>query len=99
MIPSQTTQAQASAGEIAALARVIAAEDVKAVFPESSVSSKVADAIAEQTGASAEFELYGDALGAEGSPGDTYLRMMQANADAMVKGFTGGSRTCAIAGL
>ena len=99
VIPSQTTQAQASAGEIAALARVIAAADVKAVFPESSVSSKVGDAIAEQTGASAEFELYGDSLGAEGTPGDTYLRMMQANADAMVKGFTGGSRTCVIAGL
>lgn len=99
VIPSQTTQAQASAGELAALAKVIKTEGVKAVFPESSVNSKVADAIAKQTGASAEYELYGDSLGADGSPGDTYLGMEQANADAMVKGFTGGSGSCSIPGL
>ncbi|MEJ7894653.1 MAG: zinc ABC transporter substrate-binding protein [Solirubrobacteraceae bacterium] len=96
VIPSQTTQAQASAGEIAKLARVIEKEGVKAVFPESSVNSKLAEAIADQTGASAEYELYGDSLGSDGSSGATYLTMEQANADAMVKGFTGGSGSCTI---
>ena len=96
VIPSQTTQAQASAGDIATLARVIKAEGVKAVFPERSVNPKLAQAIAKQTGASAEDTLYGDSLGAEGSTGATYLTMEQANADAMVKGFTGGSRSCTI---
>ena len=99
VIPSQTTQAQASAGDIAKLAEVIKKEDVKAVFPESSVSSKLAAAIARQTGASAEYELYGDSLGVDGSSGATYLTMEQANADAMVKAFTGGSRSCNISGL
>lgn len=99
VIPSQTTQAQASAGDIAKLAEVIKKEDVKAVFPERSVSSKLAAAIARQTGASAEYELYGDSLGVDGSSGATYLTMEQANADAMVKAFTGGSRSCTISGL
>jgi len=99
VIPSQTTQAQASAGEIAKLARVIKAEGVKAVFPESSVNPKLAQAIAKQTGVSAEYELYGDTLGAMDSSGATYLTMEQANADAMVKGFTGGSESCTISGL
>ncbi|MGB7686217.1 MAG: zinc ABC transporter substrate-binding protein [Solirubrobacterales bacterium] len=94
VIPSQTTQAQASAKDLSALAQTIEAENVTAVFPESSVSADVVEAIARQTGASAEYTLYGDTLGPEGSDGDTYLRMEQANADAVVRGFTGGTRGC-----
>ncbi len=99
VIPSQTTQAQPSAGEVAALVRTIEREDVKAVFPESSVSPKLARAIAGQTGASAAYTLYGDSLGEEGSPGATYLGMEQANANALMRGFTGGRRGCGIPGL
>jgi ABC-type Zn uptake system ZnuABC Zn-binding protein ZnuA/ABC-type Mn2+/Zn2+ transport system permease subunit len=94
VIPSQTTQAQASAQDLSELARTIESERVKAVFPESSLSSKVVDAIAGQTGASAEYSLYGDTLGPEGSDGDTYVGMEEANAEAMVRGFTGGERGC-----
>jgi zinc/manganese transport system substrate-binding protein len=94
VIPSQTTQAQASAKDLSELAKTIEAEDVKAVFPESSLSADVVDAIADQTGASAEYTLYGDTLGPAGSAGDTYLRMEEANADAVVRGFTGGNRGC-----
>ena len=99
VIPSQTTQAQPSAGEVAALGTTIEREGVKAVFPESSVSPKLAEAIAKQTGASAEYTLYGDSLGEQGTPGATYVGMEQANADAMVKGFTGGSGSCRIPGI
>lgn len=94
VIPSQTTQAQPSAKELSELADTIEAEGVRAVFPESSVSSKVAEAIADQTGASAEYTLYGDTLGPEGSDGATYIRMEEANADAVVRGLTGGERGC-----
>ncbi|HKH64275.1 MAG TPA: zinc ABC transporter substrate-binding protein [Solirubrobacterales bacterium] len=94
VIPSQTTQAQASAQDLSELARTIESENVKAIFPESSLSSKVADAIANQTGASADYTLYGDTLGPEGSNGATYIGMEEANADAMVRGFTGGERGC-----
>ena len=96
VIPSQTTQAQASAKDLSELAKTIEAEGVKAIFPESSLSADVVEAIARQTGASAEYTLYGDTLGAEGSSGNTYLRMEEANADAVVRGFTGGSRGCAV---
>jgi zinc/manganese transport system substrate-binding protein len=92
VIPSQTTQAQASAGATARLAATIRREGVKAVFPESSINRKLAQALARETGAKSSFTLYGDTLGPEGSTGATYLSMEQHNADAMVRGFTGGAR-------
>jgi len=95
VIPSQTTQAQPSAGDLSDLARTIEAEKVKAIFPESSLGASAAGAIARQTGASAEHTLYGDTLGPTGSSGDTYIGMEQANAEAMVRGFTGGEHGCA----
>jgi zinc/manganese transport system substrate-binding protein len=94
VIPSQTTQAQASAGEISKLAATIRREGVKAVFPESSINRKLAQALARETGAKSSFTLYGDTLGPSGSSGATYLSMEQHNADAMVRGFTGGARGC-----
>jgi zinc/manganese transport system substrate-binding protein len=94
VIPSQTTQAQPSAKDLSALAGLIEREHVEAIFPESSLSPKVAEAIAGQTGASADHTLYGDTLGPEGSSGATYLRMEAANANSMVRGFTGGRRGC-----
>lgn len=94
VIPSQTTQAQPSARDLSELADTIEAEGVKAVFPESSVGSKVAQAIAGQTGASAEYTLYGDTLGPEDSDGATYIEMEEANADAVLRGLTGGQRGC-----
>jgi len=94
VIPSQTTQAQPSAKDLSELARTIEAEKVRAIFPESSLSAKVADAIARQTGATAQYSLYGDTLGPEGSDGETYVGMEEANADAMVRGFSGGEARC-----
>ena len=99
VIPSQTTQAQASAGEVAALVKTIKREHVKAVFPEMSINAKLAKAIARASAARADYTLYGDTLGPKGSPGATYLSMEQANADAMVRGFTAGARNCTITGL
>jgi ABC-type Zn uptake system ZnuABC Zn-binding protein ZnuA/ABC-type Mn2+/Zn2+ transport system permease subunit len=93
-IPARTTAAQPSAGELADLVDTIEREHVQAVFPESSVNSKVAETLARETGATARYELYGDTLGPAGSRGDTYLKMEIANADAMVQGFTGGTNRC-----
>jgi zinc/manganese transport system substrate-binding protein len=99
VIPSQTTQAQPSAGDLAKLSAVIEREHVPAVFPESSINAMLAKAIARQTGASASYTLYGDTLGPADSAGATYLGMEQANADAMVRGLTAGKDHCTIAGL
>ena len=75
VIPSQSTQAQPSAGETAKLISLIRRENVRAVFPESSINPKLAQTIARETGASADYTLYGDTLGPKGSNGDTYLKM------------------------
>ena len=99
VIPSQTTQAQPSAKDVSELVDRIEREGVKAVFPESSVSPKLAETIADQTGASSDHTLYGDTLGPEDSTGATYLQMEAANADAMAQGFTGGQRRCRIPGI
>jgi ABC-type Zn uptake system ZnuABC Zn-binding protein ZnuA/ABC-type Mn2+/Zn2+ transport system permease subunit len=99
VIPSQTTQAQPSAGDVARLSALIRREGVRAVFPESSVNPKLAQAIADQTGASAGYTLYGDTLGPAGSDGASYLQMEAANADAMVRGFSGGRLRCRVPGL
>ncbi|MDA0163259.1 metal ABC transporter substrate-binding protein [Solirubrobacter ginsenosidimutans] len=99
VIPSQSTQAQPSAGEVAKLAALVRREHVKAVFPESSINPALAKTLARETGAKADYVLYGDTLGPEGSDGDTYLKMEAANANAMVKGFTGEQRGCSISGL
>jgi zinc/manganese transport system substrate-binding protein len=94
VIPSQTTQAQASAGQTAKLIALIRREHVRAVFPESSVSARLAHTIARETGARFGATLYGDTLGPAGSPGATYLGMERANADAIVRGLTGSSAGC-----
>ena len=99
VIPSQTTQAQPSAGDVARLTKLIAEQGVTAIFPESSLNAKLAEAIARDTGATADYTLYGDTLGPSGAPGATYLGMERSNADAMVRGFTGGAAGCTIPGI
>jgi ABC-type Zn uptake system ZnuABC Zn-binding protein ZnuA/ABC-type Mn2+/Zn2+ transport system permease subunit len=99
VIPSQTTQAQPNAQDLSNLADLVRKEGVKAVFPESSLSPKLAQTIGSETGASANYTLYGDTLGPADSSGDTYLHMEQANADQMVKGFTDGRSGCEVTGL
>lgn len=97
VIPSLTTQAQPSAGDLAELNRTIERERVRAVFSEQSVNAKLARAIARETGARSDDSLYGDTLGPAGSDGATYLAMEAHNADAIVRGLSGGRRGCAIA--
>lgn len=98
-IPSQSTMAQPSAGEIAKLVDLVERNHVRAIFPESSINPRLVRALARETGASADHTLYGDTLGPAGSAGDTYLKMERANADAMVRGFTGEADRCVIDGL
>jgi len=55
VIPSQTTQAQPSAGELAHLIGLIRREHVRAVFPESSLSPRLAQTIAQAGPACIQF--------------------------------------------
>ena len=96
VIPSLTTQAQASAGDLAELVRTIERERVPTVFAERSVNAKVAAAVARDADPPARVDdsLYGDTLGPPGSDGATYLAMEAHNADAIVRGLSGGRRGC-----
>ena len=54
VIPSQTTQAQPNAQDLSDLADLIRKEGVKAIFPESSLSPKLAETISSETGATVQ---------------------------------------------
>ena len=87
IIPSFDTSAELSATDIQDLVAKINAEGVKAVFSESSLPPKTADAIGKEAGVKVVEggdALYGDTLGAPGSSGGTYLEMMRHNTDTIV---------------
>ena len=94
VIPSLSTQAQASAGDVQRLVDQIRREGVKAVFPESSVNPDIEKAIAREAGASIGDPLYADSLGPKGSPGETYTGALAADASALVRGMSGGRVSC-----
>ena len=96
VIPALSTQAQASAGEVARLSRTIREAGVTTIFPQSSVNAKLARAIARDAGARVGPPLYADSLGPPGSPGATYLGSLRANTRALAAGFTGEPARCAL---
>ena len=80
VIPSTSTQAEASAKDIAALETLIRKEHVKAIFSEETANPKVSEQIAHDTGAKIIDTLYGDSLGTPGSGANTVDGMILANA-------------------
>ena len=94
VIPSLSTQAQASAGDVERLVEQMRREGVEAVFPESSVNPDIERAIAREAGARISDSLYADSLGPKGSPGETYAGALAADAAAMVRGMSAGRVNC-----
>jgi zinc/manganese transport system substrate-binding protein len=94
VIPSLSTQAQASAGDVQRLVEQIRREGVEAVFPESSVNPDIERAIAREAGARIGDSLYADSLGAAGTRGAAYAGALAADADALVRGMSGGRVDC-----
>ncbi len=97
IIPSTTSQAQASAGTLSDLVAAVRREGVGAIFPESSLNPALAKTIADRTGARVGGTLFADTLGPADGPGGTYLGSMRENARALVEGFTDGASTCGAA--
>jgi zinc/manganese transport system substrate-binding protein len=94
VIPSLSTQAQPSAGDIQQLVDQIRRTGVKAIYPESSVNPKLEQAVARESGATIGSALWADTLGPEGSSGATYVDSIAANTKAIVDGLSGGERSC-----
>ncbi len=96
VIPSLSTQAQASAGEVDELVETIRRERVKAIFAESSVNPKLEQVVADEAGAQVGNALWADTLGPAGSDGDTYLKSIAANTRAIADGLSGGAVSCTL---
>ena len=99
ILPSQTTQAQPSAGDIAQAQRADPARARQGRLPRELAEPEPRPRARPPDRRPDGLQLYGDTLGPKGSDGETYLGMERHNADAMVRGFTGGARGCPIAGL
>jgi ABC-type Zn uptake system ZnuABC Zn-binding protein ZnuA len=87
IIPSFDSQAELSAQDISNIVRLIKTAGVKAVFSESSLPPKTAEAIGRDAGVTVvagDDALYGDSLGPPGSDGDTYLKMLRHNTREIV---------------
>jgi ABC-type Zn uptake system ZnuABC Zn-binding protein ZnuA len=87
VIPSVSTSAEPSGGELAALVDVIRAQGVPAIFIGTTTNPKLADLVARETGAQV-LSLHTGETGPAGSGAETYLGMMRANVDTIVKGLT-----------
>jgi zinc/manganese transport system substrate-binding protein len=92
VIPSLDTSAELSARQLGDLVAKIRATGTKAIFTESSLPPKSAEAIARQAGVKViggEDALYGDSLGAEGTPQGTYLGAEEHNTRVIVDALAG----------
>jgi len=68
----------------------VRANKIPVLFSESTVSDKPAKQVAKETGARYGGVLYVDSLTDTSGPAPTYLKLLEANADTIVKGFTQG---------
>ncbi|MDE0199697.1 MAG: zinc ABC transporter substrate-binding protein [Caldilineaceae bacterium] len=84
VIPSLATHVEPSAEHIADVVEVVREHDIPALFGETTVSERLAQTIATETGAQL-FRLYSGSLGPEGSGADTYLGMVRTNVERIVE--------------
>lgn len=87
IIPSFDSTAELSVDDVADIVGRIRAEEVKAVFSESDLPPRTADAIGTEAGVAVvagEHSLFGDSLGPPGSGAETYLEMMRHNTEVIV---------------
>jgi ABC-type Zn uptake system ZnuABC Zn-binding protein ZnuA len=87
VIPSFDSQAELSQQDINDLVAAVEAQGVKAVFSESSLPPKAAEAIATEAGVrvvDGDDALYGDSLGPAGSDASTYIDMVEHNTKVIV---------------
>ena len=92
IIPSFDTSAELSGTDVRDIVARIEQTKVKAVFSETSLPPKTAQAIASEAGVKVvqgEDALYGDSLGPAGSDGDTYVKMIRHNTTTIVGNLSG----------
>lgn len=85
------TQTEAGTADVSALAQLITEKEIKALFIESSVSTRTIEALQEAVrtrGWEVEIggELFSDALGDSSQDAETYVKMFRRNIDTIVDG-------------
>ena len=85
VVLSTTTDVEPSAGDLADLVEEVKEEGVPVVFGETTVSERLASAVAKESGAEL-VRLYSGSLGPAGSGADTYLTMVRTNVERIVEG-------------
>lgn len=81
-----STEAEASAREVAQLIRQIQREKIKAVFVENMSNPKLLAQLSKDAGVTVGPGLYVDALSAPGGPADSYLQLMRHNITQLAAG-------------
>ena len=90
VIPGGSTLAEPSAADLSKLVALIKANNVKAIFSESTVSSKLIESLAREVGSQVSVvELSTDTLGKPGSPTATYPGLIVTTARLIANGLTG----------
>lgn len=85
-----STEAEASAKDIARIIRQVKTQKIPAVFLENVTNPRLVEQIARESGAKVGGRLYSDALSAETGPAGTYIRMMKHNISEIEKALTAG---------
>ena len=85
-----STEAEASAKDVARIIRQIKAEKVPAVFLENITNPRLAEQIARESGAKIGGRLYSDALSSADGPAGSYIAMMKHNISQIEKALVGG---------
>ena len=90
VIPGGSTMAEPSAADLKDLVQLIKANNVKALFSESTVSSKLIETVSREVGSQVQVvELSTDTLGEPGSPTATYPGLIITTARLIANGLTG----------
>ncbi|MBD2462611.1 zinc ABC transporter substrate-binding protein [Oscillatoria sp. FACHB-1407] len=85
-----STEEQPSAQTVQKLVESIKATGVPAIFAETTINPQLITTVAEESGIQlSPQQLYSDSLGAPGSNGDSYIKMMVANTQAIVEALGG----------
>jgi manganese/iron transport system substrate-binding protein len=85
-----STEEQPSAQTIKNLANTIKQTKVKTIFAETTINPVLITAVATEAGVKiAPQKLYSDSIGAPGSDGDDYIKMLVANTSALVEALGG----------
>ncbi|MFM7408183.1 MAG: metal ABC transporter substrate-binding protein [Cuspidothrix sp.] len=85
-----STEEQPSAQTVKKLVQSIQKIGVPAIFAETTINPALIKTVAQEAGVKlAPTSLYSDSLGAKGSDGDTYIKMMVANTRAIVEALGG----------